>query len=280
MKQCIKRYPAMTFFAITIAWIWISMPALFGLLGINAREDIAVQHIILIFLVNSPSVFGILLTGIVDGREGLKALFSRAVRWRVKPVWYAAALLIPAGAYVLNYVVQGLIGGEIAPINVAEKLAFSIPTALMACLLEEFGWRGFAQPRLQRRYSALVSSLIVGVGWGLWHTPINYLGLSQYGNMVIPLLLVNLLLPLSLAVLLGWIHNNAQESMLLVLLGHFSTTFGVTFFGLPSSTMAAGEMQALSISVAIHVLIVIVIVASTGSGAKRLVREVHPAEAA
>ena len=278
MKQFIKRHPALVFFAITIAWIWISMPVLFGVLGINVREDIAVQHVILIFLVNSPSVFGILLTGIVDGREGLKALFSRAVQWRVKPVWYAAALLVPIGAYALNYVVQGLLGGSLAPINVAEKLSFAIPTALMACLLEEFGWRGFAQPRLQRRYSALASSLIVGLCWGLWHTPINYLGLSQYGAMVIPLLIVNLLLPLSLAVILGWVHNNTQGSMLLVLLGHFGTTFGVTFFGLPSSTTATSELRALSISVAIHVLTVIVIVASTGAGAKRLVRASRSAQ--
>ena len=62
-------------------------------------------------LFNSPSVFGILLTLVIDGREGIKALFSRAVRWRVRPVWYAAALLVPATMYGLNYVVQGLLGG-------------------------------------------------------------------------------------------------------------------------------------------------------------------------
>jgi membrane protease YdiL (CAAX protease family) len=129
------------------------------------------------------------------------------------------------------------------PIDVAEKLAFSIPTALMACMLEEFGWRGFAQPRLQRRYSALVSTLIVGVAWGLWHAPINYLGLSQFGTMVVPLLMVNLLSNVALAVLLAWVYNSTRGSMLLVLLCHFAITFGATVFGVPSHATAAGELR-------------------------------------
>jgi membrane protease YdiL (CAAX protease family) len=204
VKPFIKRYSALTFFAITILWIWISMPALFAVLQVDPREGITVQAVMLVFLFNSPSVFGILLTLLVDGREGLKALFARTLRWRVKPRWYAAGLLVPAAMYGLNYVIQGLRVGVIAPINVAEKLAFSIPTALMACLLEEYGWRGFAQPKLQLRYSALVSALLVGVGWGLWHMPINYLGWSQYGTMAIPLLALGIVSNIALAVLLAW----------------------------------------------------------------------------
>jgi len=261
VREFIRRRPVLTFFAITIIWICISMPALFAVMQVKSREEIAVQHVILVFLLNSPSVFGILLTLVVDGRKGLKALFSRAGRWRVKPGWYVAALLIPAGMYGLNYVIQGLFGGEIVPIDVAEKLAFSLPTALMACLLEEFGWRGFAQPRLQRRYSALVSTLIVGIGWGLWHAPINYLGLSQFGSMVIPLLAINWLSNIALSVPLAWVYNNSRESLLLVLLGHFSITFGATFFGVPSHPTAAGELRGAGINVGIQVLTAIAIVA-------------------
>ena len=104
MKKFTKHYPALTFFAITIVWIWISMPALFAVMHVNSREDFAVQHVILVFLFNSPSVFGILLTLVIGGREGLKTLFARTARWRVKLVWYAAALLLPAAMYGLNRV--------------------------------------------------------------------------------------------------------------------------------------------------------------------------------
>jgi membrane protease YdiL (CAAX protease family) len=136
----------------------------------------------------------------------------------------------------------------------------------MACLLEEFGWRGFAQPRLQRRYSALASALIVGAGWGLWHAPINYLGLSQYGAMVVPLLIVNFLSNVALAVLLAWVYNGTRQSMLLVLVGHFSITFGATFFGVPSHATAAGELRGAAISIALQVLVAIAIIAAKGLG--------------
>jgi membrane protease YdiL (CAAX protease family) len=38
-------------------------------------------------------------------------------------------------------------------------------------LFEELGWRGFVLPHLQSRYSALASTGILTVIWGVWHAP-------------------------------------------------------------------------------------------------------------
>ncbi|EOH75205.1 CPBP family intramembrane glutamic endopeptidase [Enterococcus malodoratus] len=39
---------------------------------------------------------------------------------------------------------------------------------------EEYGWRYFFQPILQKRYGSLKGVLILGVLWGLWHLPLNF----------------------------------------------------------------------------------------------------------
>ena len=39
-------------------------------------------------------------------------------------------------------------------------------------LFEEFGWRGFLQPRLQQALPPWIAAVIVGVGWAAWHLPL------------------------------------------------------------------------------------------------------------
>jgi membrane protease YdiL (CAAX protease family) len=39
-------------------------------------------------------------------------------------------------------------------------------------LLEEPGWRGFALPRLQKRFHPLIASVVLGFLWASWHLPL------------------------------------------------------------------------------------------------------------
>ncbi len=48
--------------------------------------------------------------------------------------------------------------------------------------LEEIGWRGYAQESLQRRFSVLTASLIIGIFWAFWHLPLFFMqGTYQEG---------------------------------------------------------------------------------------------------
>src|SRR5260370_8606111 len=49
------------------------------------------------------------------------------------------------------------------------SLFFSVMGVLAGTIGEEFGWRGFAQPRLQKRYGALKASMLIGLVWGTFH---------------------------------------------------------------------------------------------------------------
>jgi membrane protease YdiL (CAAX protease family) len=101
------------------------------------------------------------------------------VRWRVAPLWYAAALLLPVaialGATGLN-VLLGARPPSSAELGVWPRL---IPTYFLLLLIpgiggawEEPGWRGYALPKLQVGRTALLASLILGVVRAFWHLPL------------------------------------------------------------------------------------------------------------
>lgn len=76
-----------------------------------------------------------------------------------------------AGLYLFN-----LFGGPAVDWSGLKPLSSVFPLIIFLTIFagigEEFGWRGFAMPRLQARHTALASSLIIGVMWSMWHMPL------------------------------------------------------------------------------------------------------------
>lgn len=101
--------------------------------------------------------------------------------------------------------------------------------------LEEPGWRGFALPRLQRRFSPLLSSLILAVIWAFWHWPLFWLGYSEGGPFAVVLYALG---AVPLAILLTAAFNRSGGSLPVVILMH--TSFNITSVYLPASTLATG----------------------------------------
>jgi membrane protease YdiL (CAAX protease family) len=90
-------------------------------------------------------------------------------------------------------------------------------------LAEEFGWRGFALDQLQSKWSALVSSLVLGVFWWLWHLPLFFMiGMVQnelgFGTLAFWAFATNVL---AQSILYTWVYNSTGRSILAVILMHF-----------------------------------------------------------
>ena len=168
-------------------------------------------------------VAAVVLTAQEGGRAGLRSLLSRVVRWRVAPIWYGVALLGPIvltlGAMALQLVVFGgqppSLGAMVGALPT--MLALSVYMFIQVGIGEEIGWRGYALPKLQAGYSALVSSLILGVIWFLWHLPLFFTPTTIYSNTPLWVFLV-FLLPFS--ILIGWVLNSTGGSVLMVMILH------------------------------------------------------------
>ena len=195
----------------------------FGALDPNAPFWKAVFYL----AVYAPTIAGFAVVGYARGSAGLVSFVRRLFRWRAGLGWVAAVLLgygvIKLGARALSNAVTG-----------ADELLFDFEplwTALPAFLLvliddpgpmEEFGWRGFALPLLQRKYSALRASLILGVIWGIWHLPSFYIASLSQSAMSLPLFLINTVV---LALLFTTVYNSTGGTVLLSFLFHAINNF-------------------------------------------------------
>ena len=163
-----------------------------------------------------PALAGILTTAVTRGKPGLKDLFRRLLQWRVSFKWYLLILFLwPLLTILADFLyaqithqsVRFQVNGWSQTINWLDDALFTVFWAS-----EEIGWRGFALPRLLSRRNALVSSLILGTVWGLWHLPLFFMGNTPP--------VTYLIFTVSVSILLTWIMNNNQGSLFLAIFFH------------------------------------------------------------
>jgi membrane protease YdiL (CAAX protease family) len=221
LQNWARRYPLAIYFVLVFGLEWILFFALASV----------VQPLVAL-LIGSwlPNVVGVLVAGMARGRAGLRELLSKVLLWRINFKWYAIALFLPPTMGFLAiglYVLSGRPAPQAAPMN--QLLPIAVLAVFTGAMGEELGWRGTALPHLQSRWSPLVSSLILGVLWGLYHLPAFLMsGLPQEGLPVLPLLAG----ATGLTILITWTFNRTHGSLIPVFLYHFAFNFTLNAGGL------------------------------------------------
>ena len=172
-----------------------------------------------------PTIAALIITGVISGKVGIRALVGRLLIWRVGWRWYAAALLLPAlvsGGAVALHTLRG--GPPVALPTFTWQMLLTFPVALVVRGLfngEEIGWRGFALPHLLQRWNALTASLLLGGVWALFHLPIFFVqGASVLGSQTDMNPLVFLIDVVAGAILMTWLFKNTRGSLLIAYLYH------------------------------------------------------------
>jgi membrane protease YdiL (CAAX protease family) len=164
---------------------------------------------------------------------GVRALLRTYIRPRGAPGYYLLALVLFPAIWLLGNVVSRALGME-APFSSYHTLDFGLLGMVVLCFLnnvihgglsEEPGWRGFALPRLQARFSPLVSSLILGIFWAVWHAPARFGGIEAKS---LSDTLVEWVLILFVTIIFTWLFNRTKGSILATALLHaaMNTTGG------------------------------------------------------
>jgi membrane protease YdiL (CAAX protease family) len=131
--------------------------------------------------------------------------------------------------------VLGLLHLFVSPAFTPQLFLFGIPAGLLAGFCEEFGWTGFAYPRMSSRLGALRAALVLGVLWGLWHFPVaDSLGAaSPHGHYFPEFFAAFVAMIAALRVLIAWVYTNTGSIRIAQAL-HASSTGFLVVLGAPA----------------------------------------------
>jgi membrane protease YdiL (CAAX protease family) len=218
LLSAVRRHPLITFFVLAYALSW--WPSVLYALDLSPQPIVGF----------GPFLAALVVLAITSGKTGIVGLLRRMVRWRVAPVWYAVALLVPVAITLAATVFNVLLGAQ-SPSS-AELGGWTSLFSTFALLLlipgiggswEEPGWRGYALPRLQVGHSALFASLILWVFVVVWHLPLMIVGEIPWSEIVFIL---------GFVIVFNWVFNNANGSVLIIMLMHaMNNTISGSFFG-------------------------------------------------
>jgi membrane protease YdiL (CAAX protease family) len=216
--RLVKRHPLITFFVLAYALSW--WPAILYALDLLPQPIVGF----------GPFLAALVVLALTSGKSGIVGLLRRMVRWRMAPVWYAVALLLPVAIALAAAAFNVMLGAQ-APSSVELGGWTGLFSTFFILLLipglggtwEEPGWRGYALPRLQVGLSALLASLILGVLWAFWHLPLMIVGEVPRSDIVFAI---------SWTVVFTWLFNNTRGSVLLAMLMHaMNNTISGSFIG-------------------------------------------------
>ena len=171
----------------------------------------------------APSLAGLAASWLKGGSNGVRELLAtvwRPVQWRYLAT---ATLVVPAAAAVSSLIQWQAIGPLRWPDVSLIVMAFVWP--MMAALGEEIGWRGFLLPRFERAWGLLPAAITIGLIWGLWHLPADFVGLKGYGSLFWVAFLINGPIVLTgHSIIISWLWRKTGRSTLAAILYHWSVT--------------------------------------------------------
>jgi membrane protease YdiL (CAAX protease family) len=164
-----------------------------------------------------PTIAALIAVAVTPAEGALREYAGRLINWRVSPWWWLVALILPfvmtdAAVLAATAAAPALAAHvKIAPLT---GLVTLFPTMIIGGGLEELGWRGVAQPELERRLPRLAATAIIAATWAIWHLPLFFLaGAGQHGQNFAAFAMetaVN-------AFLLAWLYANTRSILLCIL---------------------------------------------------------------
>ncbi len=216
----VPSFALIGFFVLTFAITW-------GVTGMyivapdwssSTFGEISGSHPFFFLATWAPAISAFVLVLYFGGVRGMKAFLARLLIWRLSMFWAAFILIgIPVAFMIGSSMKSGPLLAPSPPEGVGAMVAITFMMLFLGPI-EEFGWRGVAQPILQRHVAPLWAGMIIGTIWGIWHLPAFFLSSTVFaGWNFFPFLLGNI----TLAVLVTPIFNASRGSLFWPMVFHW-----------------------------------------------------------
>jgi len=222
----IKQHSLILYFILAYAVSWsVEIPIALSVRGlVAARVPMWIHY----FASFGPMTAALLLTGLTEGRDGIRDLVRRIFKWRVPGRYYTFAILGPAGLFALAFILNRLITGtwsDLSLLGLPDYLSYITPPGTLLLWLltyglgEETGWRGFALPHLQKNRSATTATLVLALFWACWHLPAFFYRDTyiELGILGFPMFAISIVFT---TMVFTWLYNSTGGSVLLAILFH------------------------------------------------------------
>ncbi len=217
------RYKPVPYFVAAFAATWIPWAYAIWLASADPKATYGSA-------VNFLGLFAPLIVALVfiyrSGHVPLRRDFHRRLwdfglmNW---PLLLATAIVVPAIAYAAIWLSLPM-GESRDQFKIIDGAWKWLPIILLAPTIEELAWRGYAMDSLRARWGMLRSSLLFGVLWALWHTPLFFMkgtyhyDLTQQGALYVVNFFVSVV---AVAVVASWLYYRHRRFIIAGILFHF-----------------------------------------------------------
>jgi len=211
IKNKIKSY---IFFTFLISWL-LWLPGIlqsFSLIDLSNKLTFSLGMIGTII----PSVIGLIL--LINEKQLKKALID-LFRFRLD-LWIILSILILPLAIIITHIINiFFLKGTVPIITETYKIPFQFIIILIIAgpLGEEIGWRGFLQSKIKEKYLSVITGLIVGLIWAIWHLPIFLIKEMPHRKLPLDQFIITLIL---ISIIISFFQIRAKSGIWPALIIH------------------------------------------------------------
>jgi len=164
--------------------------------------------------------------------NSIKAFYRNAFRERLNLKLLLCVTVIQFfaffGAVGITAFEKGISFYSLLDLSVPTLFTGFLWTAIQGPTGEQSGWRGFLQPHMEKRFSVIKASVIVGIIWGFWHTPLWFT--SGYMGLDLIQFIVGYMVAITCAAVIIGICYNRCKNLFVPIWIHFMFNFTLTMY--------------------------------------------------